>query len=191
MIMAVKNLLELYNSAFGYKAAPFKNSGVAAYVPEASKYNTVGIPEYTVYRQSFLGTAFFMPIAIGDYQLPNEPIIEISGGKTIIKTPIDNSDGTFKEVFSLNDYVITIKGIAVDDNNPDNYPEEQVRAIRDLCEAKTNLAVVNRLCSYFNINYLVIESFSFPTIEGSRDMQPYVLNCISDKIYDLVIKEEV
>jgi len=189
--MATINLLKLYQSTFGYVASPFKNGNVIANVPEASKFNSLAYPEYEIFRQSYLGTPFFMPTTIDNYQLPNEPIIEISGNKTIIQTAIDGMDGSFKELFSLDDYVITIKGIAVDDNNPDMYPEEQIRAIRDLYEAKTNLQIVNRLCGFFNVKYLVVKSVSFPAIEGSRDMQPYILNCISDSVFNLELKEEI
>ena len=76
------------------------------------------------------------------YRLPNEPIVEINGSKTIIKTPIDGQDGTFKELYSKNDWDITIRGIAVnEDEESDDYPEEIVSKLYQLDAKKISVPV--------------------------------------------------
>jgi len=137
---------------------------------------------------SLLGTPLFMPCKIDDFQMPNEPLIEINGSKNIVKTPVDGNKGTFKEMFALNDYAIVIRGIAVQEDGTDNYPDEQIRRIRTLCEKESQSRIVCDLLSYFEINSIVIESYSIPAIEGAQMFQPYQLNCLSDKVFDLELK---
>jgi hypothetical protein len=183
------NALQL---AFGYKAVPYFGLNVIANVPPESAYagiatvsepgaNSVGFPK----PLSLLGTAFFMPCKLDGIQLPNEPIIEISGSKTIIKTPIDGKEGTFKEHFAMNDYAVTIRGVAVNENNSDDYPELQVRQLRTIFEKRNSVEVVCKLLSMFNIKNLAIVDFNAPPIEGAPGMQPYEFICLSDQLSDL------
>ena len=189
--MANLNLLEVYQRAFGYKGIPRIGLAQTAIVPESSALNDIetvkdfsGDTDFSK-QNSFLGTPYFMPCKIFGIQLPNEPVITIKGSKTIIETPIDGNEGTFKEHYALGDYGITIQGVCVLEENSDEYPEAQVRSLRRIIEEKTGLDVVCKLLSYFDIKHLAIKSFDFPSIEGAPGMQPYTLECASDKYFDL------
>jgi hypothetical protein len=191
------NLLELYSTTFGYKGIPHVGLKQSAYVPEGSKLSEIEIVKAFgedstgsfTRTSSTLGTPFFMPCKIDGFQLPNEPIVTLKKTKTIIETPIDGNEGTFKEHYSGGDWNITIKGLCIMDDDTDEYPEEQVRALRKIIEKKTGLDVVCRLLSYFNINHLSIYDCDFPAIEGAPGIQPYELQCKSDKYFDLELLE--
>jgi hypothetical protein len=139
--------------------------------------------------RSTLGTPFFMPCKIDGFQLPNEPIVTLRSTKTIIETPIDGTDGTFKECYANGDYQITIKGICALDEESDEYPDEQIRAIRKFWDKRTGVDVVCRLLSIYNINHIAIKSIDWPAIEGAPGMQPYQIECLSDKYFDLELLE--
>src|SRR3989337_696518 len=129
------NLLRLYQQTFGYVALPFARSKVAAVVPEASAFAKIAAKDLGAVQRSMLGTPMFMPTTLDGIQLPNEPIVTIRGGKKVIETEFDGNDGSFKEIFTLRDYNIEIAGIAVSDN-PDEYPTDIMRQIRELCEKR-------------------------------------------------------
>lgn len=194
--MARFDLIRAYQIAFGYKGIPFIGLDTTTVVNKPAKGDAIEtIKEASAAtgfnkNSSILGTPFFMPCKLDDFQLPNEPIIEIRFNKSIVKTPIDGIEGTFKEQFSFGDYSIRIRGIATLDNS-DEYPEAQIRAIRKLIETKTDVKVVNNLLGYFGVYSLVIEDGDFPAIEGAPGMQPYELNCLSDKFFDLDLLEGV
>jgi len=196
--MAVKNkinLFELYRKAFGFVGTPFVTAPPIKTVPEAGekkKSNNAGAltPSFSVKQNTALGTPFFMPCKLDGFDLPNEPMIEISGGKNIVKTAIDGQDGTFKELYAMNDWAITIRGIAIQEDGTDEYPEQIVRKLREIFEKKKSVTVVNELLSMFNVNLLSIESVSFPATEGAQSWQAYEFTCSSDKEFDLELKEQ-
>lgn len=151
-----------------------------------SPYGSIDVPESPEGElSSILGTPIVMPLSLGGVMLPNEPLISITGAKNIITTDVDGHDGTFKELFSLADYRITIVGLAINEEELEYYPEKIVRALRELAERPEALKVTNKLLSYFNINQLVITDFDFPAVEGGMSFQPYSFTCLSDKTFDL------
>lgn len=150
------------------------------------------------YQKSVLGTPIIMPLKIqisakGEpveyWQFPNEPIVELKSSKKIIETDIDDKQGgTFKELYNLGDYSITIRGVAVDDKESDDYPEDLVRKLRRVNESKTHLEVVHPLFTLFNIKYISIYDFDLPSIEGAPGMAPYEFMAKSDREFDLELK---
>lgn len=151
-------------------------------------------------ERSFLNTPILMPLKLqispkGEevefFTLPNEPIVEIRSAKRIVETEIDGQDGSFKELYSLGDYQITIRGVAVDENyDNENYPEDLVRKLRTVYELKHHLEVVGPLFTLFNIKYLTIKEFNLVPNPGEQSMAPYEFVCVSDKEYKLELKRK-
>lgn len=146
---------------------------------------SVEILESTDFETYNDGDELFLPCTIENIQLPNEPIISLKGKKRIIKTAVPGLPGTIKEHIQLDDYQITIKGIAVNDDE-DDLPQTEIRELRELAETLAPLKITNRLLSYFNIDEIVITSYDFPGVEGHQNMQAYVFQCLSNKTIDLV-----
>lgn len=172
---------------YNYQAAPFidGNQGVNLenYVPGLR------------WASGLLGTPLFMPTKIKAkesdewYQLPNTPLVEINGKKNIVKTPIDGNDGTFKQLWSLDDYEISIRGIAIDEENQDEYPSEIMYNIRALFEERKSIIILNELTTIFGINYMSVETLSIPAVEGAETYQQYIITGCSDKNFDLELKK--
>lgn len=178
--------MELYQRTFNYVGTPIPSANPKAYIPGHSLI----WKEPVEGRTNMLGVPYFLPVELDGYQLPNEPIITITGGKRIIETPIDDTDGTFKEGFALDDYSITIQGIAEVEGNPFEYPWEIVRKIRQLFEKRAAVSINNELTALFNIDRLVIYDLRLMGEPGSETYQPYELQCKSDKVYELELKPE-
>ncbi len=138
-----------------------------------------------------LGTPRYFAIKIAEVTLPNEPLITVSGSKTIVKTQVAGGDFTVKEVIGTDDWKINIKGFAVREGAtrdrpagglvPDDYPEEWLRSLVSLFRRNTALDVQCQLLSYFNISRLVIEDISFPAVPGAHGWFAYEINASSDE----------
>lgn len=187
--MAEINLIDAYQKAFGGAYNPVSTipvvppQGLLSGILNGTARET---PTIKVDRLSLLGTPIHFPIKIGGFELPNEPLIRITGMNRMERTPLDGNAGRFKEIFSLDDYEIVIKGIAINEENPDMYPDKIIRKLRELCEVG-HAPVTCKLLSYFNINRLAFEKWDFPPLEGVI-WQPYEIKCYSDKIFELELK---
>lgn len=155
---------------------------------EAEAYTFDDKPLPQAVETGLLGTPILLPCKLDDVQLPNEPLITLSGSKRVVMTEVDGNDGTFKELYSRGDMEVLIQGIAVDDDNPDEYPENQVRAIRNLVEKPSHLRIVNRLTALWNIEHVAVLSYSFPAVPGEIGMQGYEIRCVSDRDFQLRLR---
>lgn len=186
--MANFALSDLYNAAFGYIAKP-KPTGIGggAQVQLATGYDRLDPVELNKRggKEGLYGTWIAMPCKLGELDLPNEPLVSVNLAKLIVETVIDGNDGSFKENYSNGDYQVTIRGVAVNEEDRDNYPEDIIRGIREEVERRTHVAITSTLTSLFNITHLAIKGVEFPAFEGDYGVQPYVINAVSDREFKL------
>lgn len=175
--MAEINVAQLYFTAFGFSAQRYDVDMTNHSQPE----QPLAKLDYQDYSGALNGVPLFMPCQLDGVQLPNEPIIEISGGKRMVTTPIDGNDGTFKELYSIDDYKITIRGVCVQTDGSNEYPEQQVRQLHELYKQKKELRIMNALATIFGIEYISIQDMQLPAIEGVTGAQPYIISALSDK----------
>lgn len=192
---------EIIGTVWGYKNFSYFPRNRPARV-EKTKYDTASSVDYKFKEKtSYINTPIQQPLHIqisakGQpvemYLFPNEPIVELQSSKKIIETDLDGNSGTFKEIYSLGDYAITIRGVAVNENHDEaeDYPEEIVRKFRIINELKHHLEVRGVLFTIFNIKYLTINSFDLKRITGAIGMQPYEFTATSDKVFDLELKKK-
>jgi hypothetical protein len=194
------NLNELRLRAFGYVARPgYSRLSTDSPLNKPAGYSNLKTSDFHGDETSLLGTALVMPITLGykdangnlqTIQLPNEPIIEISGSKTIVKTAVDGQRGTFKELFAINDYQVSIKGIVIQEDGSENYPKDLLRQLREMCERQSAIQITCDLTNIFGITQLVIENYSFPAVLGAQSWQPFILNCLSDFDFDIELTDD-
>lgn len=184
--MADYNLSDLYNAAFGYVAKPIP-TGLRGGAPTAMANRTDQLERQTIRRgkEGLYGTWIAMPVKLGDMELPNEPLVSITLAKLIVETSIDGNDGTFKENYSNGDYQVSIRGIVIDEDDPDGYPEDIMRQLREVIERRTHVPITCDLTTLFNITHLAIRGVEFPVKEGSLGAQPYIITASSDREFKL------
>lgn len=112
------------------------------------------------------------------YTLPVEPMISLTGKNVIVKRHVNKSRtrGTIKERWCQDDYEIQIQGVLMAAGG--GYPSNDVRKLRELCEAGS-LATSNPLLELFGITRICVDSFSFPFTSG-LDNQNYTISASSD-----------
>lgn len=139
--------------------------------------------------QNSYGVVIHLPLKMGGYLLPNEPRLTIRSKKTIIETQIDSNDpalqGTFKELFSVGDWEVTIQGIVFNDDNENDIPEREIRKLRQLYLKRESLEVENRLLEIYKITRLAIYDFDADDMPGQINAQAYVFKCKSDNLWNL------
>jgi len=114
-------------------------------------------------------------------------LIDVSQQKQIIKTPIQGVSGTVKEYISMGDYQVKVRGALVD-QSAQRYPQEQTQQLREFLEVEDSIGIASRfLNDIFEVHKLVIESFSFPQVEGFQNVQLFEFSAISDDPIELTV----
>jgi hypothetical protein len=135
------------------------------------------------------GRPIFMPIKLGDLVLPNEPSISIASRKNIVETALVGSTrrGTVKELIAVEDWQITIRGIALNYQSNKFYPEDMVKGLRDLYERNEALPILCALTNLMGIYRVVIRDFALPEMIGVQHAQAYQFTLTSDEDFILEI----
>ena len=121
-------------------------------------------------------------------ELIDVPIIDASRAKNIVKTAVQGRNGTVKELIALDDYSIRIRGLLVNHNSYDP-PEDDIIRLKNLEEIGAAIDVESELMRILGINALVIQRIDWPTLPGFTNVQPYLLQCLSDEPLELSITE--
>lgn len=122
--------------------------------------------------------------------LPVEPLITISGKNVLIKRNVAKSKlrGSIKERWAQDDYQVQIQGLFTRQDTF-QYPVEEVKRLRAICEAREPIDVLAPCFENFNITRIVIESFDFPHTKGEEN-QNYSINAVSDDAWNLLLEAD-
>lgn len=192
------SIRDLYEQAFGYKSPAFELPqipGTDGKIPDSGgsysnrhpRISSVGAPYFSTDK---LGREYYMPVLLGGVELPH-PVISVHGRKNIVETPLVQRRGKVKELINTDDYVISIRGLIF--NNTDEFPEKEVRDLKDLFELPESLVMESAITDIFLLqpdrkgyDKVVIKSFSFPEMRGIMNVRPYELELVSDEDFTLI-----
>lgn len=121
---------------------------------------------------------------LGRFLMPLASLVDFKREKNIVKTPILGGVGSVKEVFSFNDWDITIKGIIIADdfNRPGQKTvEEQMAILQKFFEVVGSISVEGQIFAKRNVNYIVMESLNFSPVQGRPKMMQYTIEATSDE----------
>lgn len=192
------NLLSLYREVFNIKGVRFAIPTVAGNAEQPSDFTglqTLSKPQAKAL--SFLGTpiyeqiTFQIPESAGSfraYTLPDWPLIDVSAAKNIIKTPLKGRNGTVKEYINIDDYQVTIRGILINYDS-EAYPEDLVNELHQLFVINAEMQVITPLLNLLDVHNLVITDLKLPEVEGYNNIQPYIIQAISDEPVELIIQD--
>jgi hypothetical protein len=124
-------------------------------------------------------TEFYLPFCV----------VKISGKKTIVKTAMSERQGTVKELYSTDDYSISLKGFFIDVDNR-VWPEEDLTIFKKIFELQSAFVLENALTNVFlaKDQIVVIESFDITEVEGGRKhIRPFNIQLESDSIFTLEV----
>lgn len=107
--------------------------------------------------------------------------------KNIVETALVNRQGTVKELISIDDWDINIKGLIVS-TTPD-YPDAKVQELVELYELEEPLQIRNVRSSITlrGQEQVVIKSLTFPEIKGKKRIQAFEMDLTSDIPFSLIL----
>ncbi|MBC9915016.1 DUF6046 domain-containing protein [Chitinophaga varians] len=183
--MTSKLLLEKYfKDVWNYNPPPFD-------IIHKPGNPTKGGKASSYYGREQFGRPYFMPVSLGPnpsgpaLQLRN-PVIKISGRKTIVETSMVNSIGTVKELISREDYKINIKGIIVREDNM--FPINEIKELDDYYKRNTVLFLRSVLTDLFlDKGQVVMTDLTWPELVGIENVKPYEINLVSDSPFKLFL----
>lgn len=181
----------VYHQAFRHVRPPYPNLVRESQTLGISPVGTVRALKGSFQLTSIMNTPFTMPTKLDDWQMPNEPTIELRGGKNIIETQLNRGDRVQNvlEEINLNNYEIRIRGVILNEEEFDLYPEADVRRLREICEKPGSVSITNGILNLFNINQVAIRDFDFFEVMGYAGAQAYELVLLSDTDFELEIIE--
>lgn len=151
-------------------------------------------------RELILGGRYFTTLKVADkegnqYLFPNEPLLSISLAKTIVETATVGKErkGTVKEYICTEDYNINIKGVCINENDPEIYPAEQVASLKRMFEINDSLEVIsNPFLELFEIRNIVLKDIQFDEMAGEQGLQKFTITAVSDQDFyaDLTEREK-
>jgi hypothetical protein len=192
---------KVYSSAFRHLRPPFpvlvqeskelgvSPVGVVKALKGSFKLKSKLNAEYTCPTKfRFLGKNSEME----EWQVPQEPSSSVEGGKNIIETQLNRGErtGNVIEEVNLNNKKVTIKGVIINEEDFDVYPEEDVRMLSEICDAPGSIEVQNWHLNQFGISKIVIERYDFYEIVGYPNAQAFELTCKSDEDFELELVDE-
>ncbi len=198
--MIIVDLNNLYQRTFGSK--PYQ-IGELQPLPEEeaiqlaeSKDETTQISGSTI-KTKYLGREVWLPVKFfgldplvffgqTEYFLP-WCTVRISCKKNIVKTPLSERQGTVKELYSIDDYTIDIRGFLIDPNRV--FPEKQLEELHRFFSINEAVQLDNAITNLFleeNEQRVVLESFDLPEVKGGKNhVKPFAMRFESDSVFDL------
>lgn len=200
MAFVTADIQQLFQRTFGTKPvvppvsnAPDYPDGGGTVRPIARKQQPQSSYGHTL-TTDYLGIEVWLPVVFrelpnsiapnGNLMLPHA-VVRINSSKTIVKTPMVERGGSVRELYSIDDYKITIKGFLIDPQR--QWPEAQLLQFKKLYEYNNSVVLDNALTNLFLPTKRVsIESFDLPEVEGGRKhVRPFTMQCESDTILTL------
>lgn len=154
---------------------------------------------FTAQKKSYLGTPIASPLRIeaGKYFDDNGNevryegldldivVITVSRDKNIVITQVAGRSEPVIEYISSGSYQVTITGSLLNQKQHER-PEDAIKTLSAICNASASLRVTCDYLQYFGIYELVIQRENFAMRPGFLNQQPFELNCISVKPFELV-----
>jgi len=112
--------------------------------------------------------------------------IAVNLSKTIVRTAVSERKGTVKEMFNIDDYKFTIRGLLIDKNR--KVPEADINKLKLIFETDQPVTLHGGYPEIFlkESTRVAVTSLEFPEVQGKVHwIRPFSLTCESDFIADV------
>ena len=199
------NIGQLFQAAFGTTPPVYLTAPIGSDKPTPITYSGLKVAESEeAKRLSKLGTPIVFPIKfkggsykfyntkgqitekpLTDFWLPPATMADFSRSKMLTRTNVIGGSGTVKEIYGFDDWSIRIRTLCITDQLN---AREYERRLVQWSETVQSIAIEGELFLWKNIHNIVIESIDIRSLEGSPNVIPIELNCISDEPFELIYK---
>lgn len=202
------NLSQLFKAAFGINSPIFITQPLSREQKETFDYK--GIEMITDYHKSEATSWMGTPI-IGllifkggtykrynsrgvledrqmlDFTLPPATLFSFRRAKNITKTNLLGSNGTVKEIFGFDDWIIDAKGLAID--TPEMSATDQIKILGEWENLASSIEIKGSLFTNKNINAITIDDYREESVQGSPGIIPFSMTLSSDESIVLILPD--
>jgi len=147
------------------------------------------------FNQRVFAPLIFEPLVRPGISLPELRIdavtVSLNRSKNISKQSIEGREFTIKEHITNGDFSISIEGLIASDKGDTNYPKDKLFLLKQFLNAPYTLSVTHAILNRFGVYELVIDSYSIPSIEGTKNIQKFSASATSDETVELIIRDNV
>lgn len=140
------------------------------------------------------GATIRMPVFLGlnqsgtnTWMLPYGAKVELRGVNEVVRRYVAKrrDAGTVKELWMRGDWEITLTGmlIGVEEDGRGRWPEDEVRLLRSLFEARQVVYVICQKTSAVGIDRMVITALDLPATAGDANQEFRIVG-FSDQLYE-------
>lgn len=200
------NLSQLFKAAFGTNSPVYVTQSLSKKEKNGIDFSGIDIlPDYYPKEaNSWMGTPIIgllrfkggefkkynyqgelIDYVIGETFLPATTMFTFSRAKNITKTNLLGSNGTVKEIFGFDDWLIDVKGLCLD--TPGSSAREKMNSILEWEQIVSAIQVSGKLFTQKGINAVVIDDFKEESVQGSPDVIPFTMRLVSDEPIELFL----
>lgn len=199
------NISQLFKLAFGVNLPVYLTVPIGKQPTHTAEYGSIRTVEREeAMRLSKLGTPIVFPVKftagsykfydyqskivekqLSDFWLPPATMVDFSRVKNISRTDVIGGNGTVKEIYGFDDWQIRIRTVC---HNDELSSREYEKRLIEWSEVIQSISVEGDLFGWKNIHNLVIESIDIRSLEGTPNVIPIELNCISDEPFELIYR---
>jgi hypothetical protein len=199
------NISQLFKLAFGTNLPVYLTVPIGKEPAHTAEYGSIRTVEREeAMRLSKLGTPIVFPVKftagsykfydyqskivekqLADFWLPPATMVDFSRVKNISRTDVIGGNGTVKEIYGFDDWQIRIRTVC---HNDELSVREYEKRFIEWSEVIQSISVEGDLFGWKNIHNLVIESIDIRSLEGTPNIIPIELNCISDEPFELIYR---
>ena len=202
------NLSKLFSQAFGIKSPIFLTEPFEKKQPKIFDFSGISIledyqnAEMTSWMgtpiiglltfkggvyQEYEATGVLKDVRLIEFTLPPATLFSFRRAKNITKTNLLGSNGTVKEIFGFDDWVIDVKGLAVD--TPEHNARWYLENLRDWEKLACAINVSGKLFNRKGINAIVMDDYREESIQGSPGIIPFSMTFTSDEAIELILPD--
>ncbi len=200
------NVSELFKLAFGinspvYVTEPLNNTKSAnisyegievlpQYYTEESK-SWMGTP--IMFAATFKGDTYkqynqvgeIVKISLNDYELPPATMFSFRRAHNITRTNLLGSNGTVKEIYGFDDWVIDVRGLALDE--PSQSAEDQINELLKWERLADSIKISGKLFNQRQIDRIAIADWSDNLTQAKPGVIPFQFQMFSDEAIELIL----
>jgi Domain of unknown function (DUF6046) len=200
------DIKELFNTQFGFRPPAnytieqqgkfTQSSGPGGFQIDAAPPEQItGKLGGKYWEKDVYGREYFMPVYLNEVALWFPVISVIELNRQVVETDMVERSGSVKEIISIDDIVINVKGLIVGINN--QWPEQEFTQLCELFALNKSVPIKSVITDIaFNrafgqgtqdAHMVVIKRVPITPKVGVKHVIPYEMNLISDTIFELEI----
>lgn len=200
------NLSELFQSAFGIATTVYIPQLFTPPPSQQINYDSIkALPEhYSSTDSSWMGTPIMFQakfkggsymrykangeiefVNMQDYKLPPATMFSFRRAHNITRTNLLGANGTVKEIYGFDDWVIDVKGLCLDE--PSRSAHDQLKELLQWEKIADSIGISGELLEQREISQIAISDWSDNLQQGSSGVIPFSFQMWSDEDIILVL----